>query len=77
MVIYYDDLKGNVIKINKKEKYNVASCIKIFILIELFNRIQKSKIDKNIELEYLDKHYGNGSGILQHSSKNIKMETNL
>ena len=37
----------------KKEKYNAASCIKIFILIELFNRIQKGEIDRKFELEYL------------------------
>ena len=53
IAIYYDDLKGNVIKINEKKKYNAASCIKIFILIELFNRIQKGEIDRKFELEYL------------------------
>lgn len=45
VAIYYDDLKGNVIKINEKEQYNAASCIKIFILIELFNQI-KNRIIK-------------------------------
>ena len=47
IAIYYDDLKGNKIKINENEKYNAASCIKIFILIELFNQINKGMI--NIE----------------------------
>lgn len=37
--IYYDDLKGNIININEHEKYKAASCIKIFILVELFNKI--------------------------------------
>ena len=73
IAIYYDDLKGNVIKINEKEKYNAASCIKIFILIELFNRIQKGEIDRKFELEYLNKYYVNGSGVLQYLSKNIKL----
>ena len=73
IAIYYDDLKGNVIKINEKEKYNAASCIKIFILIELFNKIQKGEIDRKFELEYLNKYYVNGSGVLQYLSKNIKL----
>lgn len=73
VAIYYDDLKGNVIKINENEKYNAASCIKIFILVELFNKISKGEINKKIELEYLDKHYVNGSGVLQYLSKNIKL----
>lgn len=73
IAIYYDDLKGNIIKINEKEKYNAASCIKIFILIELFNRIQKGEIDRKFELEYLNKYYVNGSGVLQYLSKNIKL----
>ena len=33
IAVYYDDLNDNVLKINEKEKYNAASCIKIFILI--------------------------------------------
>lgn len=37
VALYYDDLKGNIIKFNEYEKYNAASCIKIFILVELFN----------------------------------------
>lgn len=35
--MYYDDLKGNIIKISENEKYNSASCVKIFNLIELLN----------------------------------------
>lgn len=46
VAVYYDDLEGNVIKINEKEKYNSASCIKIFILVELFNQINSGKINR-------------------------------
>ncbi|MCI8548325.1 MAG: serine hydrolase [Bacilli bacterium] len=73
VAIYYDDLKGNIIKINEKEKYNAASCIKIFILVELFNQIKNDKINRNLELIYLDKHHVNGSGVLQYLSKGIKL----
>lgn len=73
VAIYYDDLKGNIIKINEKEKFNAASCIKVFILIELFNQIRNGKINKQLEIEYLDKHYVNGSGIMQYLTKGIRL----
>ena len=46
VAVYYDDLEGNVIKINEKEKYNSASCIKIFILVEFFNQINSGMINR-------------------------------
>lgn len=73
IAIYYDDLKGNKIKINENEKYNAASCIKIFILIELFNQINKGMINKEKNLSYEEKDYVNGSGILRYLSKGIKL----
>lgn len=73
VAVYYDDLKGNMIKINEKEKYNAASCIKIFILVELFNQIKNNKTNRNLELTYLDKHHVNGSGVIQYLSKGIKL----
>ena len=69
MIVFYVE----ALRKNEKEKYNAASCIKIFILIELFNRIQKGEIDRKFELEYLNKYYVNGSGVLQYLSKNIKL----
>lgn len=73
VAVYYDDLNGNVLKINEKEKYNAASCIKIFILIELFNQLCNGTIDRNVELTYEDKHYVNGSGVMRYLSKGIKL----
>ena len=73
VAIYYDDLHGNILSINEKEIYNAASCIKIFILIELFNQINNGNINRELELTYLDKHYVNGSGIMRYLSKNIKL----
>lgn len=64
---------GNVIKINEKEQYNAASCIKIFILVELFNQINNGTKSRNDEIPSLYEHYVNGSGILRYLSKNIKL----
>lgn len=72
VAVYYDDLNRNVLNINGKEKYNAASCIKLFILITLFKQISNKMISRNIELTYLDKHYVNSSGILRYLSKGIK-----
>lgn len=72
VAVYYDDLNGNILKINEKEKYNSASCIKIFILVELFNQISNGTIHRKMELIYLDKHYVNGSGVMRYLSKGIK-----
>lgn len=60
IAIYYDDLKGNVIKINEKEKYNAASCIKIFILIELFNEKITSEIINIIKNQKYHEMVGDG-----------------
>lgn len=73
VAVFYDDLNGKVVKINEEEKYNAASCIKIFILIELFNEINNGIIDRETELTYLDKHYVNGSGVMRYLSKGIKL----
>ena len=73
VAIYYDDLHGNILSINEKEIYNAASCIKIFILIELFNQINNGNINRELELTYLDKHYVNGSGVIRYLSKGIKL----
>lgn len=73
VAIYYDDLKGNIVKINENKKYDAASCIKTFILIELFNQINNGKVDRKNELIYLDNHYVDGSGIMRYLSKGIRL----
>lgn len=73
VAVYYDDFNGNILKINEKEKYNSASCIKIFILVELFNQISNGTIQRKTKLTYLDKHYVNGSGVMRYLSKGIKL----
>lgn len=73
IAIYYNDLKGTEIKINENEKYNAASCIKTFILVELFNQINKGNITREQELTYLQKHYVNGSGVMRYLTNGIKL----
>ena len=73
VAVYYNDLKGTETKINEKEKYNAASCIKIFVLVELFNQINNGNIKREQELTYLDKHYVNGSGVMRYLTKGIKL----
>jgi len=64
MGIYIDDLKGNVIKINEREKFETASTIKLFVLAALFERIEKGEISLSDMLEYRQEHVIDGSGIL-------------
>lgn len=73
VAICYNDFKGTEIKINEKEKYNAASCIKIFILVELFNQINNGNIKREQELVYNDEHYVNGSGVMRYLTKGIKL----
>ncbi len=73
VAVYYDDFKGTKIKINEKEKCNAASCIKIFILIELFNQINNGSIKKEQKLTYKDEHYVNGSGVMRYLTKGIEL----
>ena len=73
IAVFYDDLCGNTIKINENEKYNAASCIKIYILVELFNQIKKGIINVDDILEYKENHYVNGSGILRYLTQGVKL----
>ena len=73
VAIYYDDLCGNIISINENEIYNAASCIKIYILIELFKQIKKKTINIDDMLEYSENHYVNGSGVLRYLTQGIKL----
>ena len=73
IAVYFDDLKGNIMGINENEEYNAASCIKIFVLIELFNQIYKGIKLRNDKLKYEEKDYTNGSGILQFLSHDIEL----
>ena len=73
MCVYANDFKGNVIDVNADEKFETASCIKLFILADLFNRIEKGQKSLDDILEYNDLNYINGSGILRNLDTGIKM----
>lgn len=71
--VYYDDLKGNIIAINENNQVNAASCIKLFIMIELFNQITSGNIERQDMIKYCNKHYTTGSGVLRYMSQGIKL----
>ena len=73
IAVYYDDLKGHTLEISDNELYNGASCIKIFVLIELFNQLYKDIKSRDDILKCEEKHYVDGSGILQYLSKDIEL----
>lgn len=62
---YANDFKGNIIDINANEKFEAGSCIKVFILTELFRQIYKKRINSNDKLIYTKENYVVGSGVLR------------
>lgn len=73
MGIYIDDLRGNVIQINEREKFETASTIKLFVLAALFERIEKGEIALSDMLEYRKEHVIDGSGILSSMEVGTKL----
>lgn len=71
--IYANDYNGNIISINEKEKFNAASCIKIFILVELFRQIYFKKKSLNEKLKYKKDNFVNGSGVLQYLTQGLEL----
>lgn len=71
--IYFDDLKGHTITINEKKEYNGASCIKLYILIALFQKIKEEDIDEKTKIQYNKSHYVDGSGVIQFLTTGLKL----
>ncbi len=71
--IYANDYHGNIISINEKEKFNAASCIKIFILVELFRQIYFKKKSLDEKLKYKKDNFVNGSGVLQYLTQGLEL----
>lgn len=65
VAIYADDLNGNTISINSQEEQNPASCIKVFILIELMKQVYFGRKNLNDKLIYTLSNQVIGSGILR------------
>ena len=73
VAVYIDDLKGNVIQINADEEYNSASCIKVYILVELFRQVYLGKKSLEEKLKYTAENYVNGSGVLQYLTYGLEL----
>ncbi len=71
--IYANDYKGNKISINENEKFNAASCIKIFILVELFRQVYLNEKSLDEKLKYEKHNFVNGSGILQYLTQGLEL----
>lgn len=74
--VYAVDKNNNEIKYNENHKFEAASCIKIFIMAEYFNQLNKN-ITKNTKLIYNkeDNIPGVNSGII--SKLNYGLELNI
>lgn len=53
MCVYVNDFKGNTIEIGADEKFETASCIKSFILADLFN-LARWKMEQKIYTKSLN-----------------------
>ncbi len=73
MCFYANDFKGNVIGINANEKFEAASCIKVFILLEFYRQIFEGKISGNEMLSYGEENAIAGSGILRNLDVGVTM----
>lgn len=71
--IYANDYNGNVITINENEIFNSASCIKIFILVELFRQVYFNEKSLEEKLKYEKDNLVDGSGILQYLTQGLEL----
>lgn len=73
MGIYIDDLKGHKIEFNSLEKFETASSIKSFILMDLFEQVENGTKDLNEILTYEKEDYVDGSGVLNSLDSGVEM----
>lgn len=71
--LYANDFKGNIMEINADEKFESASCIKVFILAELYRQIYEKKISPDDILKYNKENFVVGSGILRDLDFGVEM----
>lgn len=65
MSVYIDDFKGNVVEVDADEKFETASAIKTFILIDLFQQIHNGTKSLDDMLVYTEENEIEGSGVLK------------
>ena len=64
MGIYLDDFNGNVISVHGDEAFETASAIKTYILVCLFDQVEKGNKSLEDVIEYKQEHVVDGSGVL-------------
>ena len=74
---YITDMYGNEIKYNENQKFETASCIKIFILIEYFKQLNQGKISSSDFFVYTeqDNISGVNSGIISSLDYGLKLSS--
>lgn len=65
MSVYLNDLKGGVIGIDEKRRFETASCIKVFILAALYDMCARGERSLDEVIECGEKHLINGSGVMR------------
>lgn len=73
MGVYIDDFKGNKVEINADEKFETASTVKTFILMDLFEQVHNKTKSLDEILEYTKENMIEGSGVLQSLDLGVKM----
>ena len=71
--LYANDFRGNIVEVNSEEKFETASCIKVFIMAELFRRIYLKEVNPDQLLEYREEHYVVGSGVLRALDTGVRL----
>lgn len=64
MGIYLDDLHGHIYMQKENERFETASCCKMFVLAALFDKIEKGQASLSDFLTYEECFSINGSGII-------------
>lgn len=73
MSVYVNDLKGNTVEMGIDEKFETASCIKSFILADLFKQAEDGTKNLYEKLQYTKENYINGSGVIQSLDEGLEM----
>lgn len=73
MSVYVNDLKGNTVEMRIDEKFETASCIKSFILADLFKQVEDGTKSLYEKLQYTKENYINGSGVIQSLDEGLEM----
>lgn len=71
--LYANDFKGNIIEINSEEEFETASCIKVFVLAELYRQIYENKVSRDDILTYTEENHIVGSGVLRSLDFGVQM----